>query len=70
MKHEHTFALASLIHVFLVKIGPGDQVISCARSTRGNCSLVHGDHIVIFLFLFESKKVVSNLPAASFKLKN
>ena len=65
MKHEHTFALASLIHVFLVKIGPGDQV-SWARSTSKLPPFPLGPHFVIFPFLFESEKVASEQPPGWF----
>ena len=61
--------LASLTHVLPSRLVLVTKLL-VVPGVRGNCSLVHGDHIVIFLFLFESKKVVSNLPAASFKLKN
>ena len=61
--------LASLTHILPSRLVLVTKLL-VVPGVRGNCSLVHGDHIVIFLFLFESKKVVSNLPAASFKLKN
>ena len=61
--------LASLTHVLPSRLVLVTKLL-VVPGVRGNCSLVHGDHIVIFLFLFESKKVVSNLPAASFKQKN
>lgn len=60
--------LVSLTHVFVVKIGPGD-LVSWARNMRKLLPF-HWDHIVIFHFLFEGKKVMSNLLVASFKLKN
>ena len=60
--------LASLTHVLPSRLVLVTKLVG--PEVRENCSLVYWDHIVIFLFLFESKKVVSNLPAASFKLKN